>query len=749
MNTEKEKRKKISPLISILIFLANVAICLFLFSYLNQRDTVYVAYVGPEKKVTSGTECDQEVTNKNVINSIEMAIEQYNDSIDIDEPRVELLCYGDENKRELARNAALKIATNSKAVAVLGHRFSSTSLVGSNVYREYRVPAITASATSDKLTRENDWYFRVIFNNDSQGRFLAKYAGRVFDAKKVSIVYVEDEYGSSLADAFRTMATNLDTTIQNEWKLTQDDLENPEILENLAWEILKQKDPGLLFFATFSKEGYEIIRVLKDNGWKNPILGGDSLVRENFWKDGTDYSEGIHVTSPLIFDVANEEAQEFRILYRKKFKMEPDPYTASYYDAAQILLKAIRETKPSGETEDLDRSRENIRDRLASFDNLSQALSGVTGLTFFDRNRDVNKPLSVGVYKNKKLISALQQLHYIQDLSQVENLEQKIKNKQVLRIGGDYFFKTKVVYSGIDINRISDFDEKSSSFFLDFYIWFRFRGEFDDANIEFINAISSNGKGPALKLIAKSDSDDLNYRAYHVKGKFRGFFRFQTFPFDEQDIEISFRHNNNERYNLIYVVDELGLNPEFDPNHENLKRKLQDFAEGWEIITPLHHTDLVKNNSTLGNPKLFATGVQQEFSRMNSSIIIKRDFFNFMLKNLFPAFVIILLAYLVFFIPANQFSIRISIGVNSIMTLSFFNLKLSNELPRIGYLVAIEYIFYAMYVLVLFGIFITIISHIKHNSEEILFLNRITVLGKIIHPLGIIFTGVLAWYYYF
>jgi branched-chain amino acid transport system substrate-binding protein len=121
--------------------------------------------------------------------------------------------------------------------------------------------------------------------------------------------------------------------------------------------------------------------------------------------------------------------------------------------------------------------------------------------------------------------------------------------------------------------------------------------------------------------------------------------------------------------------------------------------------------------------------------------VIKRDAVNFSIKNLFPIFAVLVLAYMAFFIPASEFGLRVSLGINAIMTTAFFSLKVSSDLPAIGYLVALEYIFFMTYTLALFVIVIAIMIYIANQHENHAAIRRLYWMGRILFPLIIISTG--------
>jgi branched-chain amino acid transport system substrate-binding protein len=156
----------------------------------------------------------------------------------------------------------------------------------------------------------------------------------------------------------------------------------------------------------------------------------------------------------------------------------------------------------------------------------------------------------------------------------------------------------------------------------------------------------------------------------------------------------------------------------------------------------------------MGNPRLLAVDANADMdaSRFNLVIWVKRDVLNFTIKNLFPVFIVIGVSYLVFFIPPREIGTRIGLGTSTLLTTAFFDLSLSSHLADIGYVVAVEYFFYVVYLLAVFGIMVTISGFIeakaeKHGEKEAL-IKRLNLIGKFVYPAVIFITFALYVYFY-
>lgn len=655
--------------------------------------------------------------------------------------KIELLEFDDENNGDLAEEMALKIATHPNApLVVFGHRSSTASLRGGEVYKQYQIPAITGSAPATSTTKDNDWYFRVIIENESQGHFIAQYVSKVMGYQNVSVIYASSEYGSTLGQAIlkRVSALGLEIQYESSYDTTLPKEEKVASLQEKADAILALEDPGIVILAVHDEQGAELVKMLHDVNSQLPIL--EALITQTFYNHLADITGGnsaaflndVYTTQHIIFDTGNRQAQDFYERYEKKYDTAPDAAAAAYYDAAMLAIKAINATGVDGTAVAADRQK--IRDYLSSQTRLNPDLVGATGYLYFDADGDAVKPVPIGVYDNGNLISAPVQLQSIPNIELIRDLPGEIQAGNVVEVDSNYLYKTQVVYTGIDLIDITNLDMKNSTFRAEFYLWFRHEGDFDETEIEFINAVEPI---QLENLIAEDVYDDVTYHAYRVAGDFKGVFDFSAYPFDRQALHIRFRHNSATKEQLVFVKDELRLLP----RDERVTDLASKGIEGWHPIDVVISSEVERSESTLGNPRLNAAGI--EYSAFHVESHIRRDAVSFSIKNLFPIFAVLMLSYLAFYIPADQFGLRVSLGINALMTTAFFSLKVSSDLPPIGYLVALEYIFFMTYSLALFVIIVSIFSYVASKNENEALIKRLNWLGRIVHPLTIIVTGLL------
>jgi len=410
---------------------------------------------------------------------------------------------------------------------------------------------------------DNEWYFRSSLNDKLQGQSLATYAKKVLKYDTASIIYDNNSYGSYLAEVFEQTSKSLGVKVKYKWNFEADDEFLEQTLKQIVNELQHKDDPGVIFIATHAGEGIRLVKNMKDRDVRNPIMAPDAFASEAFHQAFSRYpkeksspgyyTDGIYVATPWTSDITNEKGFRFQESYEKRYDAKPGWHAAFAYDTAMVLIAAIRKSDVPGERITVRRYRDRIRDYLANLTSVYEAVEGVTGYNFFDDQGDSQKPIFVGTYKHQRLITALTQFQAVRNIHEVPNLEKAKKEGRVEFFNGKYSYKVNVIYTGIDIKKISQLNVDSFTYVLDFYLWFRYHGDINIQEIEFLNAVNP------INLRDKEVKKKPGYRLYHVKGEFQADFLPGLHSFDEHVLGVSFRSSAMDRNNLIFVKDVLGM----------------------------------------------------------------------------------------------------------------------------------------------------------------------------------------------
>ncbi|OQW95276.1 MAG: hypothetical protein BWK79_03015, partial [Beggiatoa sp. IS2] len=599
----------------------------------TSRETIHIAVVGP----MSGTNASE---GNSFVRGAKLYIDEINESGGVNGKRLALDIFDDENDIGKASEKAQAIVDKNRAVAVIGHYYSSCSIAGGKIYKEQGIPAITPASTSMDVTLDNPWYFRTIFNDKLQGRFLAHYLKKVLKQDVISIIHEDLTYGAYLASVLEESAQQLDIKIKYKQVFQKNSEHLDETLSQIVGEIKALKEEaGFIFLAMQATEGVKLVKLIKDAGIQNSVIVPAAFDSESF-REGFNqypkerlnpgyYSDGIYITTPLIFDTANAKAQQFVETYHGKYREKANMRTAFAYDTAKVIVEALRANDIQGKAETIKADRQKIRDYLASLDNISLAVEGTTGFNYFDAHGDAQKPVAIGIFKDKTIISALIQLQEIRDLGEIPDPNAALKEGRVLLIDDRYMYKTNVVYVGVKINEVNDIDVKTATCILDFHIWFRFLGDIDLQEIEFLNAVTP------IKLYAPVKEETLHHmtrKLYRVKDVFKTDFlsrktdaSSRRYSPKEHVLGIKIRHRDLTRNNLIYVTDVLGMG--LTSNERLVEKMRKEQVVNSKLSWSIDQIWLFQNvgrATSLGSLKyLSVRGGQVEFSEFNVGVLVK------------------------------------------------------------------------------------------------------------------------------
>ena len=519
--------------------LAFIAIGVFIWafaSYKNVPDNILkIAFIGSKH-------------NPSILNSVNLYLKQHRD--DLDNIYIQIETYDDEHDIEFAQKNA-RIISNSDAIAVIGHGQSSHSITAGRIYKQHGIVAISPTSTHVNVTNNNPWYFQTIFNDHFQGKYMAVYGQKVLKKKTAIIIHENQEYGAYLASIIHKTATSMGTRIPLVIEYNANDsnigIQVKTQLESLKRLITQRSDDVIIYLNGHQRDAIHIVKAIRDMGISSMIFGSDALSQKSFVNELSDasnqhidYTENIVISSPLLYDSANAMAIKYKQEYIDQYDSEPDWHGAFTYDSMAIILSAIKSLPESIYNQSIATQREQIQQALQSISQSSKAILGATGVTYFDKQGNTEKPIFVGMIKNNQLISAPIQLR------------QSTKRRPIM-INGKSFETTHIVYTGIHFNSIKRLSVDSGTVDLDFIMWFKTKGKgILPSDIKFKNVESE----PLVSRLEKQAYDDYYYEKVNVSGTFK-ISAFDEQPeFGAQFIGIEFQHNSLDQTKVVYVVDQ-------------------------------------------------------------------------------------------------------------------------------------------------------------------------------------------------
>ena len=222
---------------------------------------------------------------------------------------------------------------------VIGHYNSGVSIPSSEVYQENGILQITPASTNPTFTERKMWnVFRVCGRDDQQGAVAGAYIVKHFKGKKIAIVHDKTTYGKGLADETKKALTKGGMK-----EVLYEGVNTGEKDYSALVSKIKQSRADLIYWGGLYTEGGLIVRQMRDQGVKAPMMGGDGITSDEFASVGGPGVEGTLMTygpDPRNNPGAKSVVDAFRA---KKF--EPEAYTLYSYAAVQIIKQAAEAAK--------------------------------------------------------------------------------------------------------------------------------------------------------------------------------------------------------------------------------------------------------------------------------------------------------------------------------------------------------------------------------------------------------------------
>jgi branched-chain amino acid transport system substrate-binding protein len=304
----------------------------------------------------------------NIRNGAKLAIDQYNATSPA--CRVELVEFDSQGDPAQAPALAQKAVGDQRVVAIVGPAFSGESKAANPIFNEAGLPIVTPSATNPALAR-NGWdvFHRAMGNDDAQGPAAAKFITETLQAKKVAVVDDKTEYGKGIADIVRrtlgdavSFTDAIDTTSQD-YSSTVNGVKGAGV--------------DVIFYGGYYTEAGRLLKQLRDAGAQATFVSDDGAKDDQFIAvAGAPAAEGAYLTCPCAPLEEVKDGAAFREAYKRAVNAEPGTYSTEGYDAANVILEAIKANRTD---------RTSINQFLDSVD-----YPGITKQIKFDETGEVN-----------------------------------------------------------------------------------------------------------------------------------------------------------------------------------------------------------------------------------------------------------------------------------------------------------------------------------------------------------------------
>lgn len=292
---------------------------------------------------------------------------------------------GQYDPAQAATNAR-KMVSDKSVVAAVGPQMSGSGKAMAPILSQGNLAIVTPSSTNPDITDPKfaaqfkpggkAIYFRTVTTDAYQGPNMANYFAETL---KVQSVYVLDDsgaYGVGIANTFQAQAEKRGIKV-----LGRDQLNPKETDYSTVLTKIKSLNPQAIYYGGVAQAGVKFVKQSFDILPNIIRAGGDGCYGAEILKGaGFPAAEGLYATIAAPNILENPDAKPFVERFAKKYNQQPENYSITAYDAALVIVDAIKRVAESGK----EVNRDNVRDAIAG--SKTKTLQGEVS---FDENGDI------------------------------------------------------------------------------------------------------------------------------------------------------------------------------------------------------------------------------------------------------------------------------------------------------------------------------------------------------------------------
>lgn len=306
-------------------------------------------------------------------NAVVLAIEQFNRAGGVDGRMVELIAKDDAQKKETATKSATELV-EAKVEAVIGPFTSSMAEVIVPITGKAEIFQVSPTITSMAFFGKDDNLFRINRTTRDNARDYARVMiGR--GQKSIAVAYDtrNRNFTESWLTEFRKVVTESGAAIAVD--VPYESAPDTDFAK-VVGTMLAAK-PDSLFFISGALDVARLAQQARKQAPKLPIGASEWAATEQLVELGGQVVEGLLIVQNYDRDDQTPRFQEFSEAYFKRYQKNPGYSSVSAYDAATVVLTALKNRK-KGE------SLKAVAQRSGPYQGLQQTIA-------FDANGDTER----------------------------------------------------------------------------------------------------------------------------------------------------------------------------------------------------------------------------------------------------------------------------------------------------------------------------------------------------------------------
>jgi branched-chain amino acid transport system substrate-binding protein len=297
------------------------------------------------------------------VTGAKIAEKYFNDKGGVNGTPIKLVFQDTAGDEQGTINAFNTLITQDKVVGIVGPTLSQQAFAADPIADRAKVPVLAPSNTAKGIPQIGQYITRVSAPVAVVAPNAVKAALKIDPKiKKVAVFFAQnDAFSKSETETFQQTVKDqkLDLVTVQKFQTTDTDFQTQ------ATNAINAK-PDLIIISGLAADGGNLIKQLRQLGYKGLIIGGNGLNTSNLFPVCQNQCDGVLIAQAYSPEVTNAINKEFRTAYTAQNKKEPPQFSAQAFTGVQVFVEALKavDGKTKIKTLPLDQLRTQLNQQI-------------------------------------------------------------------------------------------------------------------------------------------------------------------------------------------------------------------------------------------------------------------------------------------------------------------------------------------------------------------------------------------------
>lgn len=236
-------------------------------------------------------------------------------------------------------NAFQTLINRDRVVGIVGPTLSQQAFSADPIAEQAKVPVLGPSNTAKGIPQIGQYIGRVSAPVSVVAPNSVKAALKINpNIKKVAVFYAQnDAFSKSETEIFQQTVKDQGLDLVTVQKFLTSDTD----FQTQATNAINLK-PDLVIISGLAADGGNLVRQLRELGYKGQIIGGNGLNTSNVLSVCKALCDGVLIAQAYSPEHPGEINTAFRTAYREQYKKEPPQFSAQAFTGVQVFVEALK-----------------------------------------------------------------------------------------------------------------------------------------------------------------------------------------------------------------------------------------------------------------------------------------------------------------------------------------------------------------------------------------------------------------------